>query len=433
MCICFWCSFLSLFSFLFFFFFFFLSLLLSLFLFLLFLLFVDFVFWVTMWFSEEQRTALEKYYRDWDGTSEVRKEDIDKLIVETGLTRLQVRGWLRNRKNRGSYKGRVIYHPNQVKALEWVFVNHSNYPHSELKRDLADFMGMSFEQVSKWFETRRRRGCPAAILGQKGYGDEKEWQKILRKIRNLDHIRASNYAKKRRTTSPPPTSSLVTRTPPAASSCPPTPILTTSHIPGAPAVPAALPNSQHRNLSFEMPTNYELPRSIGPTQTTQSLPFSSLGASFPSLTTSTANLYQQQFSAPAYQPTNPSPVSSSSVPPREERAKKISEAMAQLGAPANPLDLLCVASLCEDPPSPTPSPPLPSPSSSLFSRPPSPSPAASPPPPSSSSFSSSSPLPSISVPPSAPPPIRPSPLYPHSSAPFFSPLPTPLPPMRNSM
>eukprot|EP00009_Paramoeba_aestuarina_P004873 CAMPEP_0201511926 /NCGR_PEP_ID=MMETSP0161_2-20130828/4300_1 /ASSEMBLY_ACC=CAM_ASM_000251 /TAXON_ID=180227 /ORGANISM="Neoparamoeba aestuarina, Strain SoJaBio B1-5/56/2" /LENGTH=55 /DNA_ID=CAMNT_0047907597 /DNA_START=32 /DNA_END=196 /DNA_ORIENTATION=+ len=55
-----------------------------------------------MWFSEEQRTALERYYQDWDGAGEVRKEDIDKLIVETGLTRLQVRGWLRNRKNRGS-------------------------------------------------------------------------------------------------------------------------------------------------------------------------------------------------------------------------------------------------------------------------------------------------------------------------------------------
>ena len=81
-----------------------------------------------MWFSEDQRTALEKYYQDWDGVGEVRKEDIDKLIIETGLTRLQVRGWLRNRKNRGSYKGRVIYHPNQVKALEWIFVKPFQLP-----------------------------------------------------------------------------------------------------------------------------------------------------------------------------------------------------------------------------------------------------------------------------------------------------------------
>jgi len=274
--------------------------------------------------------------------------------------------------------------------------------------------------VSKWFETRRRRGCPAAILGQKGYGDEKEWQKILRKIRNMDHIRATTYVKKRRT-SPAPltmTSSSSSSYPTQMNSAPtfaPSPMLPPMMSTSNPNISSSAPAFPPTNPSSlpTLPHFYEPPSlvslSIGSPPPTTNTPPTSPTPNWPY---TLPNPYLgNNFGSTS--PTTISPTSSPhpTFPPtaREERVKQLSEAMAhQQGADGpSPLDLLCVASLTslsEDlPPTTTAFPTI----------------AMSPPPPPTRQFQPPPPL--VNPRPVSSPPPPSSPLFPNLSSPNFPP------------
>ena len=62
-------------------------------------------------------------------------------------TKTKQKAWLRNRRKRGAYKGRTFYDVNQVRALEWIFSNYSEYPSILLKKQLAEEVNMTYPQV----------------------------------------------------------------------------------------------------------------------------------------------------------------------------------------------------------------------------------------------------------------------------------------------
>eukprot|EP00008_Paramoeba_atlantica_P004593 CAMPEP_0201488810 /NCGR_PEP_ID=MMETSP0151_2-20130828/19457_1 /ASSEMBLY_ACC=CAM_ASM_000257 /TAXON_ID=200890 /ORGANISM="Paramoeba atlantica, Strain 621/1 / CCAP 1560/9" /LENGTH=398 /DNA_ID=CAMNT_0047874171 /DNA_START=29 /DNA_END=1225 /DNA_ORIENTATION=+ len=136
------------------------------------------------WFDAAQRERLEKYFKTWDGET-LKPEDTLALQQETGLTKLQIRGWLRNRKIRGAYKGRVIHQENQVRALEWVFTNYSEYLNHEMAEKIANLLRMTSSQVKKWFESRRRRDAPAAILRRGQCSNLEEWKRTLKLLQQI--------------------------------------------------------------------------------------------------------------------------------------------------------------------------------------------------------------------------------------------------------
>eukprot|EP00009_Paramoeba_aestuarina_P007939 CAMPEP_0201521512 /NCGR_PEP_ID=MMETSP0161_2-20130828/14514_1 /ASSEMBLY_ACC=CAM_ASM_000251 /TAXON_ID=180227 /ORGANISM="Neoparamoeba aestuarina, Strain SoJaBio B1-5/56/2" /LENGTH=362 /DNA_ID=CAMNT_0047920157 /DNA_START=159 /DNA_END=1247 /DNA_ORIENTATION=- len=137
------------------------------------------------WFNEDQRRKLEEFYTSWDGVYYGKNEErFQELMQSTGLSRLQVRGWLRNRRNRGVYKGRIVHSVLQVRGLEWIYKNYAEYPTSHLKKKVGLAITMDPEQVNKWFETRRRRGTPKAALRSE-HDQTPEWLSLLAALRRV--------------------------------------------------------------------------------------------------------------------------------------------------------------------------------------------------------------------------------------------------------
>mmetsp|Transcript_5386 Transcript_5386/g.6918 ORF Transcript_5386/g.6918 Transcript_5386/m.6918 type:complete len:434 (-) Transcript_5386:86-1387(-) len=163
-------------------------------------------------YSPAQRDGLEKLYQDLSednvrGRVEKRLR-IAETAEEVGLSRDQVRLWLRNRKNRGAYKGRNSLTVEQVRVLEWLFVNHSEYPSPLLKREIALELSLTYAQVQKWFKSRRQRGTPA-LLEKFEMKEDQEWEKTIEKltvlIKNLPADSLTDVSSLNHSVTPPPT------------------------------------------------------------------------------------------------------------------------------------------------------------------------------------------------------------------------------------
>lgn len=74
----------------------------------------------------------------------------------------QMYTWLRRSQDAGT-SVRAIHSVQQVRVLEWVFLHHSRYPAGHTKRRLAEYLGMTYAQIQKWFQTRRGRGPPVSL------------------------------------------------------------------------------------------------------------------------------------------------------------------------------------------------------------------------------------------------------------------------------
>jgi hypothetical protein len=138
-------------------------------------------------YTPQQRAALEDYYVALNSNAFRTRKDsqrkLEDLSAFSGLSKDQIRMWLRNRKKRGAYKGKIVYDVDQVRVLEWLFSSFSNYPSSQLKKYVAEFLGMSYSQIQKWFQTRRQRGVPALLSWHSQ--DEEEWTKTLSHLQYL--------------------------------------------------------------------------------------------------------------------------------------------------------------------------------------------------------------------------------------------------------
>ena len=102
-------------------------------------------------YTVEQREKLEEYYCTNIPTgnhSFMTRKDIQKnlqaLSRATGLSKDQIRMWLRNRKKRGAYKGKTVHDTLQIRGLEWVYTTYSKYPSGRFKRRLALMLGKDF-------------------------------------------------------------------------------------------------------------------------------------------------------------------------------------------------------------------------------------------------------------------------------------------------
>jgi hypothetical protein len=95
----------------------------------------------------------------------------------------QVFQWVDCQKGAEDYRRRAVHRVHQVRPLEWLFINYSQYPSPKLKRKLAIYLNMSYAQTQKWFQTRRQRKTPALLSHRKL--DEKEWAKTLEDIQNI--------------------------------------------------------------------------------------------------------------------------------------------------------------------------------------------------------------------------------------------------------
>ena len=101
-------------------------------------------------FTAEQRLALEEFYLTWSGDLNAEeKKQLVALSEQIGLSKHQIRGWLRNRRIRGTYKGKITHDVEQVRALEWLYNNYSRYPSSKFNHELAVIVGMTYPQVKK--------------------------------------------------------------------------------------------------------------------------------------------------------------------------------------------------------------------------------------------------------------------------------------------
>ena len=99
-------------------------------------------------YTPEQRLLLENYYNVnilTNNHSFMTRKDVQKsleeLAKETNLTTDQIRMWLRNRKKRGTYKGKKVHAAMQIRGLEWVFTNYSKYPSGRFKKRVAVVLG----------------------------------------------------------------------------------------------------------------------------------------------------------------------------------------------------------------------------------------------------------------------------------------------------
>ncbi len=135
-------------------------------------------------YTHDQRTALEEYYGSLrPGIQRDSQKKLRELSTVTGLSRDQIQMWLRNRRTRGAYKGRAVHNVHQVRVLEWLFTNYSQYPSSHLKKQMSEYLEMSYAQFQKWFQTRRQRSAPA-LLAHHAI-DEEEWQNTLKDVREI--------------------------------------------------------------------------------------------------------------------------------------------------------------------------------------------------------------------------------------------------------
>jgi hypothetical protein len=135
-------------------------------------------------YTSQQRHALEEYYDSLHpGTPRDSQKKLRELSISTGLSKDQIHMWLRNRRARGAYKGRAVHNVRQVRVLEWLFLNYSQYPSSQLKRRMSDYLMMSYAQLQKWFQTRRQRGAPALLSHQSI--NEEEWERTLQDVHQI--------------------------------------------------------------------------------------------------------------------------------------------------------------------------------------------------------------------------------------------------------
>uniref|UniRef100_A0A7S4L493 Homeobox domain-containing protein n=1 Tax=Paramoeba aestuarina TaxID=180227 RepID=A0A7S4L493_9EUKA len=145
-------------------------------------------------FTDEQRAQLEQHFqqqreqlqntnKNGDTSAEVRAS-IRGLSEKINLSEAQIRGWLRNRKKRGEYKGRKLHHPKKIRALEWVFQNHTNYPTVSLNKKLAVLLEMDYKQVKKWFQSRRHKREPSPIVNTEPE-NRQQWALLLNSLKEL--------------------------------------------------------------------------------------------------------------------------------------------------------------------------------------------------------------------------------------------------------
>ena len=135
-------------------------------------------------YSAEQRSALEEYFCTLRDSENVDTEaKLKELSAATRLTREQILMWVRNRKTRGVYKGRIVHNVHQVRVLEWIFTNHTQYPSFPLKKRMADYLKMSYLQLQKWFQSRRQRGPTALLTHRMQFYNKEEWDQTIKEVR----------------------------------------------------------------------------------------------------------------------------------------------------------------------------------------------------------------------------------------------------------
>lgn len=127
-------------------------------------IFFSFFFLIIM-YTTKQRDALETFYSNWNDLwlPHEKRNQIRILSDNIGLTNDQIRAWIRNRRARGGYKGKVHHTPKQVQMLEAIYIHHSKYPSRLFKSALAKEIGLTPAQVKIWFQCRRQRKAPRLL------------------------------------------------------------------------------------------------------------------------------------------------------------------------------------------------------------------------------------------------------------------------------
>ena len=108
------------------------------------------------YYTKKQREVLEKHYLLLSTNSQL---DYEIICKEISLSKPQIRMWMKNRRQRGNYKGKKQYSAEQVEILE-VYYRCRKYPLKVEKQVIADTIGVSIRRIQKWFQTRRDRGSP---------------------------------------------------------------------------------------------------------------------------------------------------------------------------------------------------------------------------------------------------------------------------------
>jgi hypothetical protein len=136
-------------------------------------------------YTPQQRKALEDHFSSLKPGEIDSRKKLEEISEATGLQVDTIQMWLQQRRTRGvsASKGRTVHNVHQVRALEWVFTNYSQYPSTQLKKKLAEYLYLSYAQLQKWFQTRRQRGTPA-LLSHRAL-IESEWEKSLKEIRQI--------------------------------------------------------------------------------------------------------------------------------------------------------------------------------------------------------------------------------------------------------
>ena len=111
-------------------------------------------------FSQYQRDYLEAAFQALEGKRFCRREFQKMITIATqklNLSRTQIRTWIKNRRQRGNYKGKNQFQLDQVCCLE-VYFRCRQFPNTKEKYDLAQILKVPPKRVQKWFQTRRQRG-----------------------------------------------------------------------------------------------------------------------------------------------------------------------------------------------------------------------------------------------------------------------------------
>ena len=133
-----------------------------------------------------QRKLLEEFYQKLTSLASLEPwvdEDIyiKEVSISADLSIQDVTQWLENRRARGFCKGRATLSIEQVRILEWIFQNYSNYVTGPFKKRVATELGMSFSQVGKWYEARRQRG-PPSNLSKYPVENPKDWERTVTQL-----------------------------------------------------------------------------------------------------------------------------------------------------------------------------------------------------------------------------------------------------------